>query len=55
MKSEKKGNPKTNINEISTTSTLGFRCSPHKETCDILSKDLVYSIIQSYKKKLVFY
>ena len=37
----KKGIPKTNINNIYPSSTLGFGRSPHKETCDIFSKYFV--------------
>ena len=32
----KQGSPKTYIKKISTSSTLGFGCYPHKDTCDIL-------------------
>ena len=41
----KQGIPKTHINSISTSSTLGFGCSPYKDTCDIFSEYLVSSII----------
>ena len=45
-KTSKKGSPKTDINNISPSSTLGFGCSPHKDTCDMLSENLVSSRIQ---------
>ena len=32
----KQGSPKTHIKKISPTSTLGFFCSPHKDTFYIL-------------------
>ena len=32
----KQGIPKININNIFPSSTLGFGCSPHKYTCDLL-------------------
>ena len=39
-KTSKQGITKSFINKIST-SILGFGCSPHKDTCDILSEYLV--------------
>ena len=47
----KQGIPKTNINKTSPSSTLGFGCSPHKGTCDILSEDLVLCVFQAYLSK----
>ena len=32
----------------SPSETLGFGCSPNKETCDILSGNLVSKIFQEY-------
>ena len=40
-KTSKKGSYKTHINNIYPSKTLGFGCSPHKDTCDILSEDLI--------------
>ena len=39
----KQWSSKTYINKIYPLSTLGFGYSPHKATCDILSKHLVSS------------
>ena len=36
-KTSKQGIPKSHVNKISHLSIFGFGCSPHKETCDILS------------------
>ena len=33
----KQVSPKIHINKVYPASTLGFVCSPHKYTCDILS------------------
>ena len=33
--------PKSNINKTSPSSTLGFGCYPHKDTCGIFSEYLV--------------
>ena len=33
--------PKSNTNMTSPSATLGFGCSSHKDTCDILSENLV--------------
>ena len=33
----KQGIPKINMNKTYPLSTLGSGCSPHKDTCDILS------------------
>ena len=38
----KQGSYKTHINNISPPSSLIFGCFNHKDTCDILSEDLVY-------------
>ena len=38
--------PKSNINKIYTSSTLGFGCSPYKDTCNILSGYFVLYILQ---------
>ena len=54
-KIRKQGNPKTHINKISPSSTLGFGYSSHKETWDILSEYLVSSIIQAYYFKIALY
>ena len=35
-KINKQGIPKINMNNTSSSSTLGFGCFPHKYTCDIL-------------------
>ena len=45
-KTSEQGIPKTHINKLSPSSTLDFGYSPHKETCDILSEDLVSSRFQ---------
>ena len=37
----RQGSPKTHTNKVYPSSTLGFGCSPHKNTCDILSEYLV--------------
>ena len=44
--------PENHTNKIPPSSKLGFGFSPNKETCDILSEDLVSSIFQAhyYKK-----
>ena len=47
----KQGIPKININKTSPSSTLGFGCSPHKETCYILSEDLVSCRLWAYSSK----
>ena len=44
-KTSKQGIIKNNTNKTSPSSTLGFGCSPHKNTSDILSKDLVSHIL----------
>ena len=44
----KQGIPKNNINKTSTLSTLGFVCSPDKDTRDIFSEDFVSCIFQVY-------
>ena len=44
----KQGIPKSNINMTSPSETLGFGCSPHKDTCDILSENLASQIFQAY-------
>ena len=55
-KTNKQGITKTHINNISPSSPLGFGCSPHKDTYDILSEALVYSKFQAYfSKKLALY
>ena len=44
--------PKSNMNNASPSSTFGFGCSPHTETCDnILSEYLVSHRFQSYYSK----
>ena len=48
----KQGIPKINMNMTSPSSTLVFVCLPHKETCDILSEDLVSHILQEYSSKM---
>ena len=47
----KQGIQKSNINKTYTSSTLGFSCSTHKETCDILSEYLVSHILQTYSSR----
>ena len=37
----KQGIQKSNMNIKSPSESLGFGCSPHKDTCDILSEHLV--------------
>ena len=44
----KLGIPKINMNMTYPLSTLGFGCYPQKETCNILSENLVSRILQSY-------
>ena len=39
--------PKSNMNRAYSSSTLSFGCYPHKETCDILSHDLVSNRLQA--------
>ena len=46
----KQGSPKKCINKISPSSTFGFSCYPHRNTCDIFSKYLVSSRIQAFFK-----
>ena len=50
-KISKKGITKTHNNKISLSSTLGFGCSLHKDTCDILSEDLVSSKFKIFYRK----
>ena len=47
----KKRYPQKNMNVTSTSSTLCFDCSPHKDTSDILSKYLVSHKFQEYSSK----
>ena len=51
-KISKQGIHKSCINTVSPSSTLGFGCSPHKDTCDILSEYLVSCRFQSYSSKM---
>ena len=44
----KKGTPKSNMNMTPTSEILGFGFYPHKETCDILSENLVSHRLQAY-------
>ena len=46
-KKPRQGSPKININKVSPSSKLGFGCSPHKYTYDILTEDLVSCIFQA--------
>ena len=43
--------PTNNMNNKSPSSTLVFGCSPHNDTCDILSEDLVSNEFQAYSSK----
>ena len=45
-KTRKQRIPKSNTNKTSTSSTLGFGCYLHKDTCDILSEDFASHILQ---------
>ena len=47
----KQGITKININMTYPSSTLGFVCYPHKDTCDILSEYLFSHILQAYSSK----
>ena len=38
--------------QTSRSLTLRFCCYPHKDTCDILSEDLVSQLWQAYSSKL---
>ena len=42
---------KSNMNKKSPSSALVFGCSPHKDTCDVLSEDLFSHIFQEYLSK----
>ena len=44
----KQGIPKSNMNKKSPSSTFGFGCSSHNDTCDILSGYLVPHISTEY-------
>ena len=54
-KISRQGNKKTHINKVSSTPTLGFGCSTHKEKIYILSEYLVLSRINAYFKKQGLY
>ena len=47
----KQGIPKINMNMIFPSSTLGFGCSPYKNTCDIFLENLVSHRLQAYLSK----
>ena len=47
----KQGIPRSNMNMTSPSSKLGFSCSLHKETFDILKEDLVSHRFQEYSSK----
>ena len=40
--------PQSNMNKTSPSFTLGFGCSPYKDTCDIFPEYLVSRIFQVY-------
>ena len=44
--------PKSNMNNTSPPSTLGFGCYLHEDTCDVLSEDLVSHRLQAYSSKM---
>ena len=44
----KQGIQKRNMNMKHTSGTLGFDCSPHKDTCDIFLESLVAPVLQEY-------
>ena len=47
----KRGTPKSNINNISPSSTFGFGCYSNKDTYDILSEYLISCILHAYSLK----
>ena len=50
-KTSKQGIIKSNTNKTSPSSTLGFGCYPHKETCDILPEYFFELILKSCTSK----